>query len=127
MMAKFGAIFGGGNRDREGSGNIIGLLVIAIITPIIAMLIQMAISRSREYLADESGARLVRNGEPLAKALEKLEQDVKHGGLSPTPAHEATSHMFISNPFKNRGRFLTLFMTPPATADRTKRLRSIKI
>ena len=123
MFARFGAMFGG-DRDNRG-GNIISLLVIGIITPIIAMLIQLAISRSREYLADESGARLIKDGRPLATALEKLESDVKSNSLNAMPVTEATAHMFISNPFSAKG-MVSLFMTHPLTAERTKRLREMK-
>jgi len=122
MFARFGAMFG--DRDDKG-GNIINLLVIGILTPIIAMLIQLAISRSREYLADESGAKLIKNGEHLARALEKLESDVKHNPMRAMPVTEATAHMFILNPFKG-GTLVNLFSTHPNVHERTKRLRELK-
>jgi len=120
-MFMWSAMFGG--RDDDTKGNVISLLVLAIITPIIASMIQLAISRSREYQADESGARMVKNPLGLASALEKLEQDTKRhpmGFGSP-----ATAHLFISNPFRTGG-FITLFLTHPPTQERTKRLRSMK-
>lgn len=122
MMARFSAMFGG--RDDDRGNNIISLLLVAIITPIIAMLIQMAISRSREYLADGSAAELTKNGEPLAAALEKLEASSKDISLRAMPTTEATAHMFITSPFTKQG-FVSLFMTHPPTVERTKRLRAL--
>src|SRR3989338_2152642 len=91
MMARWGAMFGGGGRDRRGNG--LELLVLAILTPLLATLIQLAISRSREYFADESGAKLFHNGNGLASALEKLEADVKNKPLLPTSSTQTTAHM----------------------------------
>lgn len=123
MMARFTAMFGGGRNDRDG-GNGLGLLVMAIITPIIAMLIQLAISRSREYMADESGARIIKNPGALASALEKLEAGVK---IHPMRlGNEATSSLFIINPFSAKG-LVQLLSTHPSTKERVKRLREIKI
>ena len=121
-MARWSAIFGGGRDDDRGN-NIISLLILGILTPLIATLIQLAISRSREYLADESGAKTVKNGNALADALEKIEKnvDINPMRLGTT----ATAHLFISNPFRNAS-FLSLFQTHPATAERTKRLRAMK-
>ena len=82
-MARFGAIFGVGSRDNEEGPGIIGILVMSIIAPIAAMLIQMAISRSREYLADETGAQLAHNPESLARALEKLSLGVQRAPWTP--------------------------------------------
>jgi len=122
-MARWGAIFGGfGNSDDRGS-NIVELIVIGILTPLLALLIQLAISRSREYLADESGAKLLYTGEPLAKALEKIEASVKHSPMqfgSPT-----TSSLFIANPFRAQAMF-ALLSTHPQTSKRTQRLRGMK-
>ncbi|MDP2908504.1 MAG: zinc metalloprotease HtpX [Nanoarchaeota archaeon] len=125
MMAKFAALFGGmsGRDDREG-GNALGLLVLAIITPIIAILIQLAISRSREYMADERGARVIKNPGALASALEKLESGVKHNPMR--LGSEATSSLFIVNPFK-ASAMLSLLNTHPSTKERVKRLRELKI
>src|SRR3989338_1911190 len=107
MIARWGAIFGGG-RDRRGSG--LELLVLAVITPILATLIRLAISRSREYLAHESGAKLLKNSKGLSSALAKLHNNVKHNPLQ--FGSEATSHLFIVNPFKAKS-FLNLFSTHP--------------
>lgn len=124
MMARWGALFGGfGGRDRRG-GSAIELLVLAILTPILATIIRLAISRSREYLADESGAKLLHNGYGLANALEKLEKSTNHISLRPTSQAQATAHMFITNPFSGKS-FLHLFLTHPSTESRIKRLRSM--
>lgn len=120
-MAKWGAILGGFNRDRD-SGNMIQLLVLAIITPLIALLIQFAISRSREYLADESAAKLLNNPRGLANALEKLEAGIKHNPLG--FGSPSTSSIFISNPFNAKG-ILTLLSTHPSTKERVRRLNEM--
>ena len=124
MMARWGAIFGGfGGRDRKG-GSGLELLVLAILTPILATIIRLAISRSREYLADESGAKLLHSGLGLASALEKLEKGVQHMPLRPTSATETTAHMMIVSPFSAKG-IVTMFSTHPSVDERTKRLRSM--
>lgn len=124
MMARWGAMFGGfGNKDREG-GNAIQLLVLAIITPLIALLLQLAISRSREYLADESAAKTMRNADGLANALQKLDAEIKHNPLM--FGNMATSSLFIANPFSARG-IITLLSTHPPMNERIKRLKSMKI
>ncbi|MCG2718235.1 MAG: zinc metalloprotease HtpX [Nanoarchaeota archaeon] len=125
FMAKWGAIFGGfGGRDNNGGGNIIGLLAMAIITPIIAMIIRLAISRSREYMADNSAAKIIKNPEALASALEKLDSNVKHHPMR--LGSEATSSLFIINPFK-ASTMMSLLSTHPPLKERVKRLREIKI
>ena len=126
-MAQFAAMFGGGARDdNEGGTNIFGLLFLAILAPIAAMLIQLAISRSREYIADETGAKLIKKSEPLARALEKLEAGAKHNPLS--LGTESTNNLFIVNPFRGRGQaFVSLFMTHPPTNKRTERLRALNL
>jgi heat shock protein HtpX len=123
MMARFAAIFGGG-RDREGRGNIIGLLLFAILTPIIAMIIQLAISRSREYLADETGARMIKDPKSLASALHKLEMGVKHNPLR--GGNPTTASLFIVNPFSARG-VVNLFSTHPPMQKRIERLNKMKV
>jgi len=119
-MARFGAIFGLGGRDNEEGPGIIGVLVMSIIAPIAAMLIQMAISRSREYLADETGAHLSHNPESLARALEKLSLGVQRAPMDASPA---TAHMFIVNPLTGSG-LMHLFSTHPPMKERVKRLRN---
>lgn len=122
VMARWSAIFGG-NRDDNRGGNLISLLVLGILTPLIATLIQLAISRSREYLADETGAKTIRDGNALADALEKIEKNVDVNPLR--FGSTATAHLFISNPFRNAS-FLSLFMTHPSTKSRTEKLRKMK-
>lgn len=125
MMARWAAIFGGfGGRDNDNGGNIISLLVLTILTPILAIIIQMAISRSREYLADETGARFIRNPFSLADALEKLDSaKFKHPMKI---GNDATSSLFIVNPFKGEG-MLSLLSTHPPLKDRVKKLREMRI
>ena len=121
-MARFGAIFGMGGRDNEEGPGIIGILVMSIIAPIAAMLIQMAISRSREYLADETGAHLAHNPESLARALEKLSMGVQRAPMNASPA---TAHMFIVNPLTGSS-LMNLFSTHPPIEERVARLRAMR-
>ncbi len=120
-MARWGAIFGLGRDDEEGPG-ILGLIALSIIAPLAAMLIQMAISRSREYLADESGARFSHNPESLARALEKLQMGVQRAPMEASPA---TAHMFIVNPLTG-GAMMKLFSTHPPIEERIARLRAMR-
>ena len=121
-MARFGAIFGMGSRDNEEGPGIIGVLVMSIIAPIAAMLIQMAISRSREYLADETGAQLAHNPESLARALEKLTMGVQRAPMDASPS---TAHMFIVNPLTG-STLMNLFSTHPPIEERVARLRAMR-
>ncbi len=119
-MARWSAIFGGGSRDDDGGGmGGVGLIVMSILAPIGAMIIQMAISRSREYLADSTGAKLAGNPEGLAKALEKLGS---YSRKAPMHANPSTAHMFIVNPLSG-GSLMNLFSTHPPLEDRIARLR----
>jgi heat shock protein HtpX len=122
-MAQWAAMFGGARRDDEegSSGGVIGSLLMAILAPIAAMLIQMAISRAREFEADASGARLVGRPWGLAKALEKLEMASKMAPMDATPA---TAHLFIVNPLNGQG-LLALFSTHPPIQERIARLRAM--
>ena len=121
-MAMWGAMFGGGRDDDEGA-NPIAMLAMVILAPVAAMLIQMAISRSREYEADRSGAGLIGNGEPLARALEKIESYAKRVPMNVNPA-QATQ--YIVNPLTGRQvNFARLFSTHPPTEDRIARLRGL--
>jgi len=120
-IAMWGAIFGGGGDDDDGGG-IIGLLAMVILAPIAAVLLQAALSRSRETQADASGAHLLGDGEPLARALEKIEAYAKQVPMKINPA-EATA--YIINPLTGRKvSFAGLFSTHPPTAERVERLRS---
>ncbi len=118
-MARFAAIFGGGrDRDDEGGGGAIGFLVTLIVAPIAAMLIQMWISRTREYQADASGAAIAGSPNGLASALQKLENYSKR---IPMQASPSTAHMFIMHPFSGKS-LMNLFSTHPSTQERIKRL-----
>ena len=122
-MARFAAIFGiGGSDDDRGGGNIIGLILMSILAPLAAMLIQMAVSRSREYLADETGARLAGNPRSLASALEKLANASKRMPMQ--DAKPATAHMFTVNPLSGGG-LASWFSTHPPTEERVRRLRTM--
>ncbi len=123
-MARWGAIFGGMRGDDDDSGGVIGLLAMSIIAPIAALLIQMAISRSREYLADETGARIAHNPLGLASALEKLSIASQRIPLQTSPA---SAHLFIVNPLKGGRSLLNLFSTHPPIEERIKRLREMAI
>jgi heat shock protein HtpX len=122
-MARWAAIFGGFSRndEREGGGGIIGLIAMSILAPFAAMIIQMAISRTREYAADASGARL--SGDPLAlaSALKKLGLASERTPLDASPQ---TSHLFIVNPFSGRS-LMQLFSTHPPLEDRIARLEAM--
>ncbi len=118
---QFAAIFGGGRDDDEGS-NPLALLAMALLAPIAAGLLQMALSRSREFEADRTGARLIGDGEPLARALLKLETAAKRVPMNIDPAH---AQAYIVNPLTGRkANFANLFRSHPATEDRVSRLRS---
>jgi len=119
-MAKWAAIFGVGRDDDEGG--FFGLILMAILAPIAAMIIQMTISRSREYMADKGGARI--SGKPygLAGALEKLSQASK---AIPMQANPSTAHMFIVNPLTGKS-LMNLFSTHPPTEERIARLRRMR-
>ena len=124
-IAQWAAIFGSGrSSDDDNNGGIIGLIATAIIAPIAAALIQMAISRSREYSADEGGAEICGNPNYLASALEKIEYYALHGAPLPE-ATPATAHMCIINPLTGRDiSFKSLFSTHPDTQERIARLRA---
>ncbi|MDO9581250.1 MAG: M48 family metallopeptidase, partial [Bacteroidales bacterium] len=117
-----------GGRKRDSGNGQLGIIMVviglalAIVSPFIALLIQMAISRKREFLADANGALLTRYPEGLARALEKISQDA-------TPlkvANKATAHMYIANPFKGK-KVNKLFMTHPPVEDRLKALRGMEV
>ena len=122
-MVQWSAMFGGMSRDDRDGGSPLGALAMALLAPIAAALIQMAVSRSREYQADQTGARLNGNPLALASALQKL---AAASGRVPLPATEATAHLFIVNPLK--GQFLqNLFSTHPPIEDRIRRLREMRL
>ncbi len=120
-MMQFGAMFG----DNRQNSNPIMLIVMAILLPIAATVIQMSVSRSREYLADEGAARMTGNPAGLQKALSKLENYAKRGEVH--NATEQTAHMFIINPFSaKKSSFSDFFRTHPTTEDRIARLEELK-
>lgn len=125
-MAQWAALFGGGRSsedDEGGIGGVVGLVLLAILAPLAAMLIQMAISRAREYQADASGAQISRKPRALADALEKLEQAAT---ALPLEANPATAHLFIVNPLRGSS-ILNLFSTHPPVEERVARLRAMRI
>jgi heat shock protein HtpX len=121
-MAQWAALFGGMRRDeRDDGGGALGFLLLVIVAPLAAMLIQLAISRAREYEADATGARLSHAPDALASALEKI---ATASGRIPLPAGPATAHLWIVNPL--RGNWLaSLFSTHPPIEERIRRLRSM--
>jgi heat shock protein HtpX len=123
-MARWSALFGGGHRDREGGGGGgLGLILMSILAPLGAMLIQMAISRSREFMADATGASFAGTPEGLARALEKLGAYSKR---LPMDASPSTAHMFIVNPLSGRS-LMSLFSTHPPLEERIARLRGRRV
>jgi heat shock protein HtpX len=125
-MAQWAMIFGGGRRDSDehesGGGGVLGGLLMIVVAPIAATLIQLAVSRSREYQADASGAQMAGQPWGLAKALEKLEMASKMAQMQ--DATPATAHLFIVNPLTGGG-WTTLFSTHPPIAERVARLRAM--
>lgn len=120
LLSRFGLFFGG-----DENGGIVGTLLMVILAPIAAMLIQMAISRSREYAADRDGAQISRDPNALADALQSMQRTAER---RPMRANETTSHMFIVNPLSgSRARFKSLFSTHPATEERVRRLREMTV
>jgi heat shock protein HtpX len=125
MLANFGMLFGGGNRDEKGGGiGIIGTLMMVFLAPLAAGIIQMAISRSREYVADEHGAAICRQPLSLASALRKIESAARQIPNEDAERHPATAHMFIINPLTGQGMD-SLFSTHPNTENRIAELQRI--
>lgn len=120
-MAQWAAIFGGGRHDDDEGGGGFGMILMAILAPIAAMVIQMAISRSREYGADKGGAEISGNPLHLAGALRKLEMANRQ---VPMDANPATAHMFIVNPLSGSG-MMSLFSTHPPLEERIRRLEEL--
>ncbi len=122
LVARFAFFFGGGDDRR---GNVIGSLLMLILAPIAAMLIQMAISRVREYAADRDGAEICGKPGALADALAKLQRGAE---VMPMEANPSTAHMFIVNPFAGAlGGIRSLFSTHPPTEERIRRLREMEM
>ena len=125
-IAQFGMFFGGRSDDRDNNANPLLWIGMVILAPLAAAIIQMSISRTREYLADEGGAMLSKNPLGLASALAKIEEYSKYGTLP--NANNATAHMFIINPMMGIGASLSnLFSTHPSTQDRIARLKKLSL
>jgi heat shock protein HtpX len=122
-MVQWGAMFGHRSDDEEGGGSMAGALVMAILAPIAAMLVQMAVSRAREYQADATGAQLAGRTAGLARALEKLQMAQQ---AIPMAANPATAHLFIVNPLTGRS-LMNLFSTHPPLEMRIARLRAMRV
>lgn len=121
-----GALFGGNSDDEDGGGNILGSIAMMILAPLAAAIIQMAVSRSREYLADESGAKIIGHGDDLASALLKLESFKPNmSNYKISPNQEASNHLMFINMFNIDG-LASLFSTHPSTESRVERLKKIK-
>nr|HPK54747.1 zinc metalloprotease HtpX [Smithellaceae bacterium] len=122
-MAQWAAIFGGGRSDDEDEGGgVIGLIAMAVFAPLAATIIQMAISRSREYMADASAAGITKNPYGLAAALEKL---ARASQVIPLNANPSSAHLFIVNPLSGKA-LMNLFSTHPPLEERIARLRSMR-
>jgi heat shock protein HtpX len=122
-MAYWGALLGGGRRDQDDNGGALGSLAMMIVAPFAAMLIQMAISRSREFAADAFSAQVTHDPLSLAGALEKIAVGVERVPMHASPA---TAHLFIMNPLSG-GRLAGLFSTHPPTEERIRRLRTLAV
>jgi len=122
MLAQFAMFFGGGGRDRENGPSPIALIATMLLAPIAASLIQMAVSRSREFVADRTGAQIAGSPVGLAQALKRLEAGSKQ---IPMDANQATAHMFIVSPLTGKG-FSSLFSTHPPTQARVDALMRLQ-
>jgi heat shock protein HtpX len=122
-MAQWAAMFGGRGRDDDEGVNPVAAIAMAVVAPIAAMLVQMAVSRAREYQADATGAQIAGKTWGLAKALEKLQMAQQ---VVPMQANPATAHLFIVNPLSGRS-FATLFSTHPPLEERIARLRAMRV
>jgi heat shock protein HtpX len=122
-MAQWSMMFGGHRDDEEGGTNPFAAILLAVLAPLAAMLVQMAVSRSREYQADATGARLAGKTWGLAKALEKLHMAQQ---VAPMAANPATAHLFIVNPLSGQA-LMQLFSTHPPMEERIRRLRAMRV
>lgn len=125
-IAQWALIFGMGDDEDGGFGGIIGMILLIILVPIIATLIQLAISRQREYLADAGAANIMKTAQPLINALQKLENAAAHANPDNHPSHAPAQSLFIINSFSGSSVW-KLFSTHPATEDRIKAMKALKI
>jgi heat shock protein HtpX len=126
MLAQFGMFFGGGRRDGNGGLGVIGTLLMIVLAPLAAMLVQMAISRTREYAADATGAQINGDPEALASALAKIDAAARQTENVQAEENPATAHLFIINPLSG-ARMDNLFSTHPATENRIAALQRIAV
>jgi heat shock protein HtpX len=124
MLAQFGMFFGGSHRDNQGGMGIVGNILMVILAPLAAMLVQMAISRTREYAADRMGAEILGQPLALASALAKISNAAQHVENDAAERNPATAHLFIVNPLTGRGMD-NLFSTHPATENRIAALQEL--
>ncbi len=126
-VAQMAMWFGGGRNREGGGGGILGALAAMILAPIAASLIQLGISRTREFDADHDGANLTGDPLALASALQKIERGVQSHPLAPDQELQDSAHMMIANPFTKNGGMKQLFSTHPPTAERVQRLQQMSL
>lgn len=124
QMAYFGNLFSSSDDEEGGGHGIFGLIIMMILAPLISAMLHMAISRSREYIADESGAKIAGNPEGLASSLHKISNFSATHELHGSPKQETAAHLFIINPFKT-STLMALFSTHPPVEERIKRLKKL--
>ena len=123
-MVRWAAIFGMAGRGGRDGANLVGAIAMAIVAPLVAMIIQMAVSRAREYQADQTGAQICGNPLALASALRKISAGVARAPMEPTPGREASAHMFIANPFRGN-TIVNMLSTHPPMEERVARLEAM--
>ena len=124
MLANFGTLFGGGHHENGARTGVVARAAIIVLAPLAATIVQMAISRSREYAADDMGARISRDPESLASALAKIDAAAHEIENIPAEQNPATAHLFIINPLSGKGMD-NLFSTHPSTANRIAALEQL--